>query len=617
MSQQLLPSTAATARDSHSDFEDKADELDHHAVGSSLSTLGQLLWRHRNVGLATVPGIVCVGAACWFTQWLSMQLPECQKWAFNCDLSPSVRFFYRNFGLVQGIVTAIYSIGLAALAFSAHVFSESAFWPLSHQQCFSISQMDTYLEASRGSILSTLPALCMVRTLDSAVVLLLTTFITLTPLAAAPVIGQVYSKVNITVQYQGRLQVGGGINVPYAQSNPPGPTRERSTALYTSWQTRLSDEPLPKYRLWFVDRTLMAERGNFTIGTVGIQQDIQCGGWVAKPNKEWVAGGGQRFMAFNTSMRSSQDKSGFEDQKTRHSGIVRVRDVNKLAVWVHNYTFTNANKTTATLIFAALDGKIEDGQMTNTKHLPDDARTKGISSIACQVTVEMMEATLKVGDAPGPVTPVNSMTNLKVFGQLDPSERNHTRNMNELALWFAVAPVANGAYVYGTQPMYRYIPKWLPERYTENSAGHNYGWTVNYIKRFIRISTGASILGEVGKYAIHQDTEDENAEDVKKAVTVQFPSYVHVMKMDPSKPRLLIVLPLIILGCGTILIIWNVKRHKAMGIPIKSQAPLVEMIKSSQTKDVADAAARPSDLGRQRLRFKKGTDGTWGFYNVT
>ena len=623
MSQQLLPSTVATSGDPHPNSEVAADEEDRPIVKSSRPGLRQYYRRNLKVVLATALGIALVGAAIQFTRWLSVQLPECQDWALNCDITPSIRFFHRNFGLVQGVITAIYSIGLAVLAFSVHAFSESAFWPLVHQQCLSISQMDTYLDASRGSIPSTPAALFMARTLNSALILILTTLITLTPFAAAPLIGQVYSRGNVTVQYQSGLQVGGGINVAYTQSNPPGPTRERSTALYTSWQARISDEPLPKHRLWFIDRTLMAERGNFSIGTVRIQQDIQCGGWVATPNKEWVTGGGQSFMAFNTSMRSSSNKSGFGARTTRHSKVVRVRDVNKLAVWVHNYTFTSANKTTATLIFAALDGKIEDGRSTQRKSLPDDARTKSISSVACHVSVELIEATLTVGNAPGPAVPVNYMTNLKAFERVNSSDSNGTRNMNELALWFAVAPVANGAYVYGSQPMYRYVSRWLPERYTENSAGHNHGWTISYIKRFIRISTGASILGDVGKYAIHRYVEDEDAEDVKNAASVEFPSYVHVMKMDPSKLILLIILPLIILGCGSILIVWNVKMHKAMGIPIMRKATLDEMIKSIQTGNVLDAAAmdsldaaKPSHLGKLRLRFRKDDSGTWSMYKV-
>ena len=75
--------------------------------------------------------------------------------------------------------------------------------------------MDTLLKANRGSIPSTPRALLKTRTLDSALVLLLTTVITLTPPTVAPVLGQAYNRVNITVKYQGELQTGGGIGVYY------------------------------------------------------------------------------------------------------------------------------------------------------------------------------------------------------------------------------------------------------------------------------------------------------------------------------------------------------------------------------------------------------------------
>lgn len=76
------------------------------------------------------------------------------------------------------------------------------------------------------------------------------------------------------------------------------------------------------------------------------------------------------------------------------------------------------------------------------------------------------------------------------------------RNTNELDLWFAVAPVANGAYVYGAYPMYRYKKDGVPGRYTSIGQGESGGWTIEYIKEFIRVSTGASILAEVDSWPI-------------------------------------------------------------------------------------------------------------------
>ena len=450
--------------------------------------------------------------------------------------------------------------------------------------------------------------------MDSALVLLLTTVITLTPLAAAPMVGQVYNRRNITVDYQGELQTGGGIGVYYVQSNPPGPVRERSSTLYTSWQGNFATEPLPEYRNWFIDRRLMARRGDFTIKTVRIQQDIECRGWAATPNDKWVTLGRDFFLTFNTSMPTRKDASGRPvDALWQHDKVVEVRDVRKLAVWVHNYTFNHANKTTATLVFAALEGGIEGG--ITTKNMPDHARMANVTSIACDVVVEMMEDTLTVGDAPGPAISINPMTNIFVVGQGRPPNKKYVGKMNEVALWFAVAPVANGAYVYGTQPMYSYTENWIPERYTSTDEGANSAWTIDYIKNFIRVSTGASMLGEVDKWAYVNDPEHPSK--------AQFPSYFPIVKMDPGKPILLTILPLIILVCGSILIIWNVKMHRNMAIPIMRKATLGEIIKSSQTSDVMGPAildqqnaTKPSGLDKLEVRFQEGDTGLWGLYNA-
>ncbi|KAF2631566.1 hypothetical protein BU25DRAFT_455006 [Macroventuria anomochaeta] len=299
----------------------------------------------------------------------------------------------------------------------------------------------------------------------------------------------------------------------------------------------------------------------------------------------------------------------------QHDKIVEMRDLAKLAVWVHNYTFDSANKTTATLVVAALGGDIRDG--ITTTNMPRKVKTASITSIACDVAVEMMEDTLTVGNAPGPAVLINAMTNISVVGQGRPPDKRYIGKMNELALWFAVAPVANGECVCGTQLMYTYKPRWIPERYTSTHYGSNSGWTNNYIKKFIRVSTGASILGEVDEW-VYPDPEKP-----KKAATAQFPSYFPVIKMDPSKSIFLIILPLVIVGCGSLLMLWNVKMHKCMAIPIMRNATLGEIIKSSHTEDVLGPAAidhqdatKPSSLEKLEVRFKMGDTTLWGLHNA-
>lgn len=278
-------------------------------------------------------------------------------------------------------MTTVYSIGIAALAFSAHAFSESAVWPILHRQPFSIREIGTFLEASRGSVPSTPQALFMARNLDAVIVLLLTTAITSVPFAAAPVVGRVYNRANVTVTYQSELRGGGGIGPYFVQANPAGVLRDRASVLYTSWENQLANKPLPKYRNWFIDRTKMVKRGNFTVEAVRIQQDIECRGWSATANDEVESLGAREYsITFNTSMPTRNYNSGKAAGKLhQHNPFVEVRVKRKLVVWVHDYTFEkgNANKTTATLIFAAIGGDIEGG---TTVAMPEDTNSWAFKS---------------------------------------------------------------------------------------------------------------------------------------------------------------------------------------------------------------------------------------------
>jgi hypothetical protein len=109
------------------------------------------------------------------------------------------------------VVTAFYAVGLAALAYAAHVLAEAALWPLLSKQTLTIDQMETYVEASRGSVASTPSALFASRSFDSFVILIFSAIITLAPLAGAPVVGYVYDQGNVSVAFESLYQPGGGI----------------------------------------------------------------------------------------------------------------------------------------------------------------------------------------------------------------------------------------------------------------------------------------------------------------------------------------------------------------------------------------------------------------------
>ncbi|KAF1998054.1 hypothetical protein P154DRAFT_622035 [Amniculicola lignicola CBS 123094] len=517
------------------------------------------IWRflrhNLTILLALSCGLACITAVLLFSSHLSNQILRCPDWSTQCKIPFFIEVVRNNIGTIQGISTAVYAIGLGALAYAAHAFSESALWPLLNRQSLSLKQVDTYLEASRGSIPSSPSALWAARSFDSILVIMCTVFITLIPLGGAPLMGYVYDQKNMTHDFESLYQPGGGIEPLFAQSSPPESLRDQAGSLYSSWAYNISHEPMPAFRDWFVDRSKLEMRGSMSVKAVKIKQEVVCRGWRAGALRKEKG-----LLWFKTNMRGHR-KNGTVD----HSEEIGVRDKPRLAVWVHDYRFPTPTKTSATVIFASLNGDIESGEIMP---LPGNAAMKNISSVACDIDVEFIEDTLTVGfgshGAPVEINAIKSLRNPVKGGNA---------TLNELALWFAVAPVANGVSVDGAQPMYVYDqPGQLPLRYTSTTEGESKGWSVNDLANLIRVSTGASALAESSR-----------RDDGRKVIMT---SRTHTMRLDPSRPILLLILPILILLNALALIIWNIRMHDRLEIPIMRKATLSELLKSAQTEDI-------------------------------
>lgn len=307
-----------------------------------------------------------------------------------------------------------------------------------------------------------------------------------------------------------------------------------------------------------------------------------------------------QYFWFQTNMNTNGKTRRSKAQQ--HDTGVFVRDISRLSMWAQNYMFPSTTKTTVTLIFAAMNGTIDGGLPSRT--IPEGLRITNISSIACDITVEFFEDTLVVGSPNSPAVQINSLKLLMGPQSTDSKQRNST-TWNELLLWFAVAPVANGANAYGAQPMY-ILDKtgWIPERFTSTD-----GWTIDHIKEFIRVTTGASLQGEVGKWPIGDP--------------IRVPSLAYSVKMDPSRPVYLLVLPSIIIVTGFFLLLWNLRIHHNQNIPIMRKATLDEMLKNSQTADILEAAAldktdatESSRMEKFRVQFTRSDEGVWGLHSM-
>ena len=257
----------------------------HEIDAQSRQGLLHFLRARITVLLALIGGLACVLSVVSFTSWLSQFTPKAQwpTWAIGRPQPSIADIYIENISTVQGFATALYSVGLLSLAYWAHAFSESALWPLLNKQHLSIEQIQTYLDASRGSIPASPFALFAARNLEYALVVIITFAISLVPLTGALFMGHAYSTHNETVAFKSQSEPGGGIGLPWRQINPPGVLRDAPMVFYSSWSRNIAKEPMPEYREWFVNREKLSRRGDFSVNAVKIIQDIECRGLEVKP----------------------------------------------------------------------------------------------------------------------------------------------------------------------------------------------------------------------------------------------------------------------------------------------------------------------------------------------
>lgn len=236
--------------------------------------------------------------------------------------------------------------------------------------------------------------------------------------------------------------------------------------------------------------------------------------------------------------------------------------------------------------------------------IPEGVRNiVNISTIACEIDLEFEDDSLTIGHPTDPTAPVqiNSVSKIRLREGNSPEE-----TLNELALWFSVAPITVGFSVDGAQPMYSFQKNGLPKHSTTiTRSGRNDEWTGDYIENFIKVTMGAAALGE--------------SKNWPNGSAVEFTSFKDSAKLDPSRPLLLLVPPLMILLCAIVLLVCNLYMHRWMQLPIMRLATLSEFLKSAQTEDLCRTALndmqipnRSSRLGKVAVEFGLTSNGLWG-----
>ncbi|EXJ54531.1 hypothetical protein A1O7_09871 [Cladophialophora yegresii CBS 114405] len=548
-------------------------------------------WKPRNGLLQfirhnqTIPIALCVGflsasTAISFTWWLSGEKLQCPGWASDCSIPPQVKWLRDNIGTVQGLVTFVYATSLAAMAYAAHAWSEASIWPLLAQRPYSIEQIETFLSASRGSVPSTAVVFRHVANFDAALVIICTALITLIPLTAAPLVGFVFHQQIAPLQARSNYTGGGGTGRHFLQYNPPVSLLAPAVVRYASWAEPLAEEPMQDYRDWFVDRYKLADKGNLAACAVRLQKAVTCRGHQVDDVHEGKV---------STRMHNRTFDDG-QNPIPRGDKTVDLLMRPQLAVWADDCHLPSSSRARSRLVFASLNGTIENGITAYVKH--DEIHS--LEAVACDIDIELVDDILCIGDEG---CREKHSINQTLTSLQDIYRKN---SLNEIVLWMAMAPILVGVSVSGKQPMfYHWGMAPLPHLYT-TTIGKGDHWTLEQLEHFINVSISAVVQ----ELVVNQPAEHD----------VEIISLTTTTKLESDRVRLLILPVATMLIVMALLVSWSELLHRKYKIPLRRLASLSEFLKSCQTAYVAKKAAadslqadRPSQLGKLKVMFGRWT----------
>jgi hypothetical protein len=511
--------------------------------------------------IAIFCGLSLIGLTVWFTYWLATQTFSCPDWANDCDVRPSVAWITHHYPFVQSVVSTVHGIGLSILAYPAFIFAEAAIWPMLTRQSYNLVSLDMYLSATRGSVPSLLQAIWNASTGRWSNVMVGVGLITLLTTADRLVVGIAYTQGNVTTTYHSNYSGGAGIGLAHDQRYPPGvfpaPITFASMS-YTSWAMKLSSEPLPEFREFFIDRTKLARRGNFSVSGLQATKTINCSGQPLE------------IEDFDDSTMLFRAKSNYPEKNS----YVRLRMQSRLAVWVDDVDYKSATRTITTLVFAAINGSIENGVMTDgtTKMQNNNAHeVLQISSLKCLVDVTLKESTIAIGTGPsnGKIA-VSSLDTLK-----GPGNHKSKTDSGDVAQWMAAVVASLGSSVYGAQPLFSNDgPSSLPIPYTTSTSTKlSKEWTQNQLINFINVTSGALALSMSTQWA-----------DEKIILT----SSNHSLKLVPSNCWLLLVPAALALLITVFLAWWLCFTYRRTNIREMCTAKTSDIIWSTQNQSLRE-----------------------------
>ncbi|CZR58730.1 uncharacterized protein PAC_08622 [Phialocephala subalpina] len=509
---------------------------------------------------AILSGLILIGLTVWFTYWLAIQTFNCPDWALHCKLQPSVSWIKANLPLVQSIVSTVHGFGLALLAYPAFILAEAALWPILTHHSYTLASLDMYLSATHGSVPGLLQAIWNIGRGKASAVMICVGLVTVLLQADRLVIGQVYTLGNVTKTYESEYWGGAGIGLTFDQQYPPGPLPAPVTSassFYTSWSKNLSSEPLPEIKDFIVDRTTLAQVGNFSIPGLKASKSITCTGQpldITDDTDGLVFGVASNYPKANSS--------------------VRLRMAPRLAVWVDQVDYNSSHRTITSLVFASINGTIENGISTNAtkKMKKSNHHIDHISALKCAVNFTLEQATVKVGTGSGHNGGLN-LSSVETFSGPGHYHSPHGR-LGDVAEWMGAVITTLGNSVYGAQPLFSHEEHSLPRIFTTTQGGEVHeNCTQDELINFIDVASGA--------LALSMSTQWNEA-------NITLSSDMSEKQLIASKSWYLLVPAAIVLLTEVFLAVWLSHTYRKARVTEVRRARTREMIGSTQNRSLRE-----------------------------
>lgn len=482
------------------------------------------------------------------------------------------------------------------MAYATYQLAETTIWPILTERSFDLVNIDRYLSTTRGSIPSAPLALLHARRKNQLAVLLVVITVSLLLKADAFLVGIAFKTGMVPTTLYSTQEVRGGLGMAFKQGNPPGDSPGAVTASisnYYAWANAYLDEPMVQQQNYIINRRELAVLGNFTAKAIEMDIKQNCSGWP-------IAMSGEIFRIHNDVQWNVS---------TTKYGKVKLRLQPVLTVWVDDIRKTGNASATTRLVFAAINGNIENGHRNIPP--PNSEMSKkgyqGISTLACDVNVKLFNSFLCTYPSDDCQSQDSPNVTLSDLGILHSPGLNYTQGQWENAAWLGAVSSRLGVSVAGAQPLFRPGPRipaldniTLPIPYTSTVAEigtyPSQNWTLAQLNAFVETGSGALATAMTTVFSVNTTLELESSKPLNRMETWR--SYILLFPIALNLAGVLVML---------ILTEWIHRSCKVRVVRLGTTAEVIDNSQNSDMEAVVKAARDSSDtkgvLSKVKIRY--------------